>query len=243
MLCITSAFLIASASSYAGEVTSNDFKRLLPSRSHTRSEIRIVGECQFTVENESDAVEYRIDYGKEEYATYVTQPLDVRPAITITLTIGCASGENEDVDGAMGANENIVKSSQDGKWSLSKKGIQQTEPRLDVTNIVNGATRGYVLIATSDVMPSQNNVAFCVTDQQQVLCGGAVLSAPLLQERTRNSVVNLIRGIKLVPFPRPSTKLTIPMGPAIATRCSLRNVGATSGNAFLEQLTSMAPRA
>ena len=205
ILCTTSAFLIVSASSHAGEATSNDFK-FLPLNSHAHSKIRIVGQCQFIIENKSDAVEYHLDYSKEEYATYVTQPLDIRPVITITLTIGCASDENKDVDGAMGANENIVKSSQDGKWSLSKTGIQQKKPKLDVKNIVNGATRGYVLMSTSDVKPSQNNAGFCVTNQQQVLCGGALLSAPLLQERAKNLLVNLIQGIKLVPFSQPSTK-------------------------------------
>lgn len=140
-------------------------------------ELRGVGSCRFTIESQSGFEEYRLGYGREEYATYLTQLPGIRSNTAITLTLGCASDDNGDVDSAMALNDNIIKSARIGHWSLSKRAARQREPKLVVTNVANGTTRGYVLMAIPNKIDSQGTVGFCVTDQQQVLCGGASLSA------------------------------------------------------------------
>ncbi|WP_206144206.1 hypothetical protein [Burkholderia sp. Ac-20384] len=165
-------------------------------------ELRGVGSCRFTIEGQSELEEYRLGYGREEYAAYFTQLPGIRPTAAITLTRGCASDDNGDVDGAMALSNNIANSSRFGHWSLSKRAAQQREPKLVVTTLTNGTTRGYVLMAIPDKIASQGSLGFCVTDQQQVLCGGASLSAHLLHGRAKRSLVDLIQGIKLVPSRR-----------------------------------------
>ncbi|WP_174965412.1 hypothetical protein [Burkholderia ubonensis] len=179
--------------------------QILPSGSHGQSEIHSVGRCSFAVDNEPDTMEYHLHYARDEYATYVTQLSDIWPIVTVSLMLGCESDNNEDLDSAMGTNENIVKSSQEGTWSLSKRAVQQKDPKLVIQNVKNGTTQGYVLMAISEETPSQSSVGFCVTNQQVVLCGSTSLSAALLHGRAMTSLVNFIQGIKLVPRRRPDT--------------------------------------
>ncbi|WP_155632768.1 hypothetical protein [Burkholderia cepacia] len=197
--------MIVSAPVYSNGVSSTG-AQILPLGSHGQGESHGVGNCHFTVDNEPDTAEYHLHYARDEYATYMTQLSDIQPPVTVELTLGCENDDNDDLDSAMGGNENIVKYSREGTWSLSKKTSRQKDPKLVIQNVKNGATRGYVLMAISEKNPSQSSAGFCVTNQQAVLCGSTSLSAALLQERIVTSLVNLIRGIKLIPRQLPDIK-------------------------------------
>ena len=205
MLIAVFVAMIVSAPVYSNGVLSTD-AQILPLGSDGQGESHSVGNCHFTVDNEPDTAEYYLRYARDEYATYVTRLSDIQPPVTVALTLGCENDDNDDLDGAMGGNENIVKYSREGTWSLSKEASRRKDPKLVVWNIKNGATRGYVLMAISEKNPSQSSAGFCVTNQQAVLCGSTSLSAALLQEGITTSLVNLIRGIKLIPRQLPDIK-------------------------------------
>ncbi|WP_175222011.1 MULTISPECIES: hypothetical protein [Burkholderia] len=198
MLLSTVVVLIALVPGYTSGAALDDSILSTPEFDIQR-ELRGVGSCRFTIERQSRFEEYRLGYGREKYATYLTKLPGIRPTTAITLTLGCASDDNGDIDSAMALNDNIIKSSRIGHWSLSKRAARQRAPKLVVTNVANGTTRGYVLMAIPDKVASQGNLGFCVTNQQQVLCGGASLSAHLLHGRAKTSLVDLIQGIRLVP--------------------------------------------